>query len=312
MSRLLYSRRGCVLFLALLYPAGSLNAESRTASRPAPEVVEHYTNFLQALFGLRYSPSERAEIQRHVSGYWATGDREAIDTVNNSAATWRNVQQQDPELIAAAFSMTRADTLVSVQKAADQGREDSRYLLSLYYRANPILAPAKPGGLPLTRDMVEADLAVKHWLATEIQRQPVPRPDAAAINAAIQAATRVHSSLTADEQLKMGKIAGEWARIRYGWSRASAIDRLITIQDMGGRLTPREQAAVQQVIMGFNAQLNGMVSQHRDAMFSSAIQSMKQNSDTIMGRGTVWNPATNRWEQQGGIVTEYNGTVRVP
>jgi hypothetical protein len=31
-----------------------------------------------------------------------------------------------------------------------------------------------------------------------------------------------------------------------------------------------------------------------------------------MGRCTVWNPAGKRWDQQGGIVTECNGTVRVP
>lgn len=58
--------------------------------------------------------------------------------------------------------------------------------------------------------------------------------------------------------------------------------------------------------------MNSMVAQHRQSMLNSAIQNMKQNTDIIMGRGTVWNPATNRWEQQGGIVTEYNGTVRVP
>jgi hypothetical protein len=55
-----------------------------------------------------------------------------------------------------------------------------------------------------------------------------------------------------------------------------------------------------------------MVAQHRQSVLGSALQNMRENSDTIMGRGTVWNPATNRWEQQGGIVTEYNGTVRVP
>jgi len=46
-----------------------------------------------------------------------------------------------------------------------------------------------------------------------------------------------------------------------------------------------------------------MVSQHRKAMFMSDTENFKE----IMGRGTVWNSATNRWEQQGGIVTECNG-----
>ncbi|OYW08613.1 MAG: hypothetical protein B7X34_08350, partial [Acidobacteriia bacterium 12-62-4] len=94
--------------------------------------------------------------------------------------------------------------------------------------------------------------------------------------------------------------------------KASPIDKLISRRDLGARLTPEEEAAVQQVVAGFTAQINGMASQHRNAMFQSAMDNFKQNTDTIMGRGTVWNPATNRWEQQGGIVTEYNGVVRVP
>ncbi len=91
-----------------------------------------------------------------------------------------------------------------------------------------------------------------------------------------------------------------------------AVDKLITRRDLGAKLTAQEEATVQQVIAGFNAQINGMVSQHFNAMFHSAMDNFKQNTDTIMGRGSVWNPATKRWEQQGGIVTEYNGTVRVP
>jgi hypothetical protein len=81
---------------------------------------------------------------------------------------------------------------------------------------------------------------------------------------------------------------------------------------MGAPLTPQERAALQQFATQMNAQINGMVAQHRQSVLGSALQNMRENSDTIMGRGTVWNPATNRWEQQGGIVTEYNGTVRVP
>jgi hypothetical protein len=65
-------------------------------------------------------------------------------------------------------------------------------------------------------------------------------------------------------------------------------------------------------LAGLNAQIANMRAQHQQTMLGGALRAMRQNSETIMGRGTVWNPATNRWEQQGGIVTEYNGTVRVP
>ncbi|HBY60687.1 MAG TPA: hypothetical protein DEH78_12750 [Solibacterales bacterium] len=299
------------MFLAVLSCALPAAAQRGGGRLPEP-LVEGYTAYLGALLGLSFSPEERAEIRRHVDGYWNAGDRESMGTVKQAASTWEQVRQQDPELVAAAMAMSRASTLLSVQKAADGGREDSRYLLGLYYRANPVLAPGKPGGLPLTRDMVEAELALKHWMATQIHRHAAPVPDARVVDASVKTAVRTHPTLTAEQQVQAAQTAGEWARIRYGWRRASTLDRLIAINDMGGRLTPQEQAAVQQAMAGMTAQLNGMAAQHRDAMFSGAMQSMRQNSETIMGRGTVWNPATNRWEQQGGIVTEFNGTVRMP
>ena len=232
--------------------------------------------------------------------------------VNSSAQTWNQYGNESVGLLDATFRLMRTNTLVSLQKAARAGAADSAYLLDLYYQTNPILAPGKPDGLPLTLDAIEADLALKHWHATEIHHQPASAPDAKLIGQATKAAIAQHSTLSGNAQIQFAKQACEWARIRYGWAKASANDQLITRRDLGARLTPQEEAAVQQVVAGFNTQIQGMVSQHRNAMFQSAMENFKQNTDTMMGRGTVWSPATNHWEQQGGIVTEFNGTVRVP
>ena len=75
----------------------------------------------------------------------------------------------------------------------------------------------------------------------------------------------------------MAHAPDEAARLNFGWARASRLDRLFGRTDLG-----------------------------------SSLAAMRQNSEANMGRRTVWNPAANRWEQQGGSVTELNGTVRVP
>jgi hypothetical protein len=289
---------------ALLF-AATLQAQS-------PATIESYTNFLSGLLGLPFTAAQRDTIRGHVQTYWRDRNQQAMGIVNDSARTWDQYRHQPADLLDTTFHMMRTGTLAGLQQAARQGAADSAYLLDLYYQSNPILAPGKPDGLPLTRDMVEADLAIKHWYATEIHRQPAPAPDAKVLQAALAAAIRQHPTLSGAAQVEMAKQSGEWARIRLTWPKASPIDKLITRRDLGARLTPQEEAAVQQVLAGFNAQINGMVSQHRNAMFQSAMDNFKQNTDTIMGRGTVWNPATNRWEQQGGIVTEFNGVVRVP
>ncbi len=289
---------------ALLF-AATLHAQSVAT-------IESYTNFLSGLLGVHLTSQQRDTIRTQVQTYWRERNQEAMGIVNNSAQTWDQYRDQPAELLDTTFRMMRSTTLAGLQKAARAGAADSDYLLDLYYQSNPILAPGKPDGLPLTRDMVEADLAIKHWYASEIHRQPVPAPDAKVIQAALAAAIRHHPTLSGTAQVEMAKQSGEWARIRYSWPKASPIDKLISRRDLGARLTPQEEAAVQQVVAGFTAQINGMASQHRNTMFQSAMDNFKQNTDTIMGRGTVWNPATNRWEQQGGIVTEYNGVVRVP
>jgi hypothetical protein len=293
------------LLLCTLLLAPTLHAQS-------PATIESYTNFLSGLLGLRFTAPQRDTLRAQVQTYWREQNQAAIATVHSSAQTWNQYGAQPADLLDTTFRVLRPGTLVGLQQAARQGKADSAYLLELYYQANPILAPGKPDGLPLTRDMVEADLALKHWYATEIHHQPAPAPDAKLLEAAIAAAVRQHPTLSGPAQIALAKQSGEWARIRYSWPKASPIDQLISRRDLGARLTPREEAAVQQVVAGFNEQINGMVSQHRNAMFQSAMDNFKQNTDTIMGRGTVWNPATNRWEQQGGIVTEFNGVVRVP
>jgi hypothetical protein len=43
------------------------------------------------------------------------------------------------------------------------------------------------------------------------------------------------------------------------------------------------------------------------------MEAINRDSQTIMGGGTTWNQTLGRWEQRGGIVTEFDsGVVRVP
>jgi hypothetical protein len=208
--------------------------------------------------------------------------------------------------------MSRPDALLGLRKDEKEGDPLAALLLGLYYAANPVLAAGKTDGLPLTRDMVDAQLDLEHFLSTEIHRRAVPAPTAAAREAALRAAVGRHATLSGTQQVALARQPGELARVRAGWERASPLDRALTREQMGAALTPQERAALQQFAAQMNAQINGMVAQHRQSVLGSALQNMRENSDTIMGRGTVWNPATNRCEQQGGIVSEYNGTVRVP
>lgn len=283
----------------------------RASAQPAPDARE-YAETVGWLLGLHWTPAQQTELQRHVDGYVGANDTRALATIDELRRTRQLLLQQPQPLRATALEMGRPDILLGLHAAARDGARDSQWLLDQYYAANPPLATGHAGGLPLTRAMVDAQLDLQHFVLTEIHRRSAVPADARIREQAYRTAAATHASLTAEQQVALARQPGELARTRYGWGRASEIDRTLTRAEMGAALTPQEQAAARQVLAGFGAQLNGMVTQHRDAMLGGMIRNMQQNSDLIMGRGTVWNPATNRWEQQGGIVTEYNGTVRVP
>jgi hypothetical protein len=77
---------------------------------------------------------------------------------------------------------------------------------------------------------------------------------------------------------------------------------------MGGQLTQEDRSLIAQAQQAQRAQ-----SSAGWAGLQSQINALNQDSQTIMGSGTTWNSSLGRWEQRGGIVTEYDsGVVRVP
>lgn len=68
-----------------------------------------------------------------------------------------------------------------------------------------------------------------------------------------------HASLSPEAQFALAQTPGEAARLRYGWARASPMDRLLGRAELGGRLTPQEQAQVQQFMTGIVIEFNGTV-----------------------------------------------------
>jgi hypothetical protein len=242
------------------------------------------------MLGLSFDVAQRQRIRQFIDAYWQRQQQRELKAVSGTVDFLTRLRQRDAGLREVDLRMSRPATLKNLAQEAEAGDALAAWLLAQYHAVHPVLAPVRPGGLPLTRDSVDGQLDLARFMATEIHRQPAHRPTAAEREQAYRAAA---------------------ARLRFGWAHANPLDRLSGRADLGGRLTPQEQAQVQQFMAGMNAQLQGLAAQQQN-MLGSSLAAMRQNSETIMGRGTVWNPRTNRWEQQGGIVTEFNGTVRVP
>ena len=299
---------------ALLGLAGALLAATAMPARaqhvPEP-AVQAFTEVTSQLLGLPFDDAQRQRIRQFIEGYWQHGQQREMKAVNDTVAFLAQLREREAPLREVALRMSRPAALRNLAEEAEAGDALAAWLLAQYHAVHPVLAPAGPGGLPLTRDSVDGQLDLAHFMATEVHRQPAHRPHAAEREQAYRAAAARHAGLDGPAQFAVAQAPGEAARLRFAWQRATALDRLIARAELGGRLTPAEQAQVQQFMAGMNAQLQGLAAQQQQ-MLDSTLAHLRQNSETLMGRGTVWNPATGRWEQQGGIVTEFNGTVRVP
>lgn len=267
-------------------------------------LVERYTQVVAWLTGVDFDARQRAELRAQVEAYWRNGESEKIGNVVRSMEMWSQLNEANPAVREATLAVTRPDVLVSLQTDALQGAADSRWIYEQFLRANPPLAPGKPGSVPLTRDIVDAALDYEYFLNGEVMRRGATAPTLSARENAYKAAAASYATLSAEEQMKLAAQPGKLALERMQWNAMSPQVRAILRAQLGATLTPEDQMHVRE--------FQSMGSQQW-SMVQGQLNAMQQNSEMIMGRGTTWNSTLGRWEQHGGIVTEYDtGVVRVP
>lgn len=308
-------QRRRLLALSLIAAAPTcvlLTAPSPAQAQAAPEAaVQAFTETTALLLGLSFDEGQRQRIRQFVEGYWQRRQRREMDAVMGATDFLARLRQTEPALREVGLRMSRPAALRNLEVEAEAGDVLAAWLLVQYHQKHPPLAPGHRGGLPLTRDSTDGQLDLAHFMATEVHRQAARVPNAAEREQAVRAAVARHASLDAEAQFALAQAPGEAARLRFAWARSQPLDRLLMRAELGGPLSAAEQAQVRQFMAGIHAQLQGLAAQGQN-LLGSSLAAIRQNSETLMGRGTVWNPAANRWEQQGGIVTEFNGTVRVP
>lgn len=266
--------------------------------------VQRYTELAGWLIDVPFDAGQRAALRAQVEGYWRSGDRTKMQNVVRSLELWEQLRAAEPDVRETTLAMTRPALLVNLQADMQKGEADSAWLYQQFLRAHPPLAEGKPGSVPLTRDVVDAALDLEYFMNAEVLRREARMPDDAARQAAYRAAALSYTTLSVAEQLEVAAKPGRLVQERAQWARLSPQLRALIRAQMGGNLTAEDQAQI--------ASFHSM-GQNQMAMLQGQLNAMQQDSYTIMGGGTTWNSTLGRWEQHGGIVTEYDtGVVRVP
>jgi hypothetical protein len=278
------------------------------AARAQPlndDVVNRYIELCGWLTDVSYSPAQRQALRSQVEDYWRRGDRARIDTVMRSMDMHEKLAAASPSIRETTLAKVRPGVLVSLQQDAAQGGRDSAWLYRQFLLANPPLAEGRPGSVPLTRDMVDAALDHEHFMQATVLNRPARPVTQAARQAAYALAARDYGRLSAEQQLEIAAKPGRLVEERHLWQLAGPQVRAFMRAQMGGQLTGEDQAQI--------ARFRQVQSRSGWAGLQSQINAMNQDSQTIMGGGTSWNSSLGRWEQRGGVVTEFDsGVVRVP
>lgn len=278
---------------------------SAHAEAPNADVVRRYVELCSWLTDVPYTSEQRAELRQQVEAYWRLGDRVRIDTVLRSMDMHGQLAKASQAVRETTLAKVRPGVLVSLQEDAANGGEDSAWLYQQFLRANPPLAEGHQGSVPLTRDMVDAALDYEHFIEVTVLNRPGRAVTKSARETAYVAAARNYSQLTTEQQLEIAAQPGRLIEERNLWQAAGPQVRALMRAQMGGELTDEDQA----MIAAFHQAQSGA----GWAGVQSQLDAMTENSRTIMGGGTTWNSSLGRWEQRGGIVTEYDsGVVRVP
>jgi hypothetical protein len=289
---------------ALIMLLMGLAPSALAAQSAPPSLVDGYRGYVELLLGVTFSPAQRDTLRTFADGYWRARATPAMRVVERGASMWTQLTGVPDAVRQTTVATTRGDVLVALDQAAREGDAESRWLLAVYRAQHPPLAEGRPGAPPLTREVMDAQLELHRFNEVEIHRRSMPPIDAAARAAAYRDGARRYPTLTVAQQRALATVAGEWASTRGQWAILGPELRLLVRESLGARLTGDERLALEGI--------RQMGRQHQQQVLGSALAHMRETSELVMGRGTTWNAARGRWEQQGGIVTEFNGTVRVP
>jgi hypothetical protein len=274
--------------------------EVDTQAELTEEIIRNYTETVGYVYRIRFSDAQQAQIRRFLTGYWKNNDQARIRDTLQTIQAGEKIMQMPVQEREAFVKLLLPKAMEVVRKEAQRGAEDSKWLLNAYYAAHPPLAKGNP---PLVRDMVEAYIESERWHAVNIFKQKTPPLNEKTRAAIYKMLIENYPKLPAEKQRAMAELPGMIATIKLRWSRMSAEERLMMRANVGGDkvLTAQERMMVAQ----FQQQMNQMVRSHSLRMMTDELNHMRANQQLIMGSAPYWNPSTQRWEQIGGIVTEF-------
>lgn len=262
--------------------------------------IRKYNELTEMLLDMKMNHAQRAQLRNFADSYRYSVDWQKQQTFYNCLAFYDQIMAKPAAERQAYCRHLTATTVLEQWKLAKFGDPEARFMLDLYYSALP---PIAPGALPLTADVVDALIDFDYFFNTEVKGLKTGPIDDNYRRKMHEEAVAKWKTLDAAGQQAVFESASQVGLHRLQWAQASPDERLMIRARVVGasNLSPAEQqrlAVLQQRQASF--------SQQQSQLITNELQYMRQNQQIIMGNGTYYNQTLGRWEQHGGIVTEFH------
>ena len=237
----------------------------------------------EVLMELKFNASQRQRFQTEIVKQWRAGNSQLIQDTKGLKEAFPQLMALPKRTRDLAMRSNLIGFLTRLEQDAANGDEISKIMQEAYRQNNPA---------------IDAFVNACLFLG-ELQTGP-PAP---ALSEKSRHALRVqiakdYSKAGKAQREKISNVVGKVTSFMINWPQMADYEKLLARAEVGAKLTMQEQQMVQQV--------RHQLSNHNLTMMTRELNFMKQSQQTIMGSAPYWNPAANRWEQKGGIVTEFN------
>lgn len=293
----------CCLFSGgYLLTAAQFGTPSWSSRSFSPAQLLQHAELYNQLLDLNMTSAEKQQHARYLQQKLDGHEAQVTDMLQGDLAFKQRMDAMSPAQRQQLIERTRPMTIDLLLKPEAAHDEATQWMLRLYLQKHPSLVASV---IPFTRHIADALIDSDYFIGTILKGQPAKplRPDQR--QAAYQQLGKAWKGLPEAQQRQLLFNTSYTSAVIHYWPQLGAASRLDVKLKMVGAdyLTAaekrmlQEQASLQQQAMALGAQ--------QGQLLQNEINFMKQSQDIIMGRGIRWNPAANRYEQMGGVVTEF-------
>jgi hypothetical protein len=260
-----------------------------------PEVMDKVITIHEYTLNATLTPDERQAFTDILIRHWESDGGRLQQTIGQLLPAYDQLMQMPDATRQLSRRANTLTLLLGLAQNAEAQDEVSILMLQIYRRVHPPLLAEAP--------FVSAEVADAFIDAYLFVNEVKSSQNAPAISEATRSELRLgvaadFARMPSDMQHQFIGQMQRVTQLMLNWGSMEPWEQLLTRAEVGAPLSLEEQQMVQQI--------QQQVSGHSIQLLSNELNYMAQNQQIIMGSAPYWNPASQAWEQTGGIVTEFH------